>query len=235
MDFILLAGLIILVCFDLRVLKKQNPALVHDVFSFPRWVLWILSIVLFLAAIRTYQINVILGLFVLFIFPLYLIRRYCFVKKVRREICEKDDEKFIIAMDAFGLLFSWLVVMTAVALIARLVFYLLPFLNSEMGEVLALNFLSSFILLGLIFKITKKAPYNGFKHFLGLKRNNQSWVSMFLFPVIVGSVFAVLASLVVSFRAYQPSTPMDELFQVTESGWLITIFLMMAVFFGAFI
>jgi len=231
----MLLVIVIFVYIDLYVLYLQDRRLFKDTFTFSSVVYFfcvLAGFLLLMSGFNKQVVSCIAG----FSFPIYLIRRYQFRKTLKSSglIMPDGNENLSLASDAFGILLLWFGGMVIFSVILKGFLALAPQMESQLGELVILSTFSSVFILILIIKTIGKYPDITFLQAVGLKRDNRSTFKTIVLPIILGLVFALIASRVLLSRAQQPMTPLDEIVGTTTSSWVFLAFIATAVLVAPF-
>lgn len=247
MSAIVLLPVITFIYFDVSVLKKQNTVLFLRIFSdlSLRICLWgmaliclILSGAIIAGIVRDPQPwdDYLSLFFMVFVFPLYLVKRYRFKEIFRREpsLLPCVDKNLSFASDAFGVVLLWFLGMTGIVLFIKGGRAVFPQLCSELAEVITVALFSFLLMLGLICRMMKRWPDLPFMEVMGLHRHNQPWGKLVVLPVVIGLILAYVSSMIIFFRTSQPVTPLSRMIESTTSVWVFAAFIGVAVLLAPF-
>ncbi len=136
---------------------------------------------------------------------------------------------------AMGVSVVWTYGVLVFGLFASGISRLIPGVISEMGDAILSVVFSSFLIVSLIYRSSKSFSSQGFLTNVGLRKGNTSWFKIIVVPATLGLLFAFFASYLALERQVQPSTPLSELLEATQSYGLILVFLFMAIGVAPFV
>lgn len=218
---------------DLTLLRAQDPQLFRRVFHIPSVFYLVYGLLLLMVFVITPDYFI--SLVMVFILPVYVFKR----RRFRRQLAlpvpgEPLPEDPYLAIDAFGMVSQWMLIMIGVALVGKIFQGIFPKYESPLGEMVVLTGCSYVIIMSLTAKIMKSFPHLTLRQVFGLQKNSQSWVKLWVLPVLVGLAFAGLSAALIHARAQQPATPLSRVIDQTESSGLLIVFLGVAVFLAPF-
>jgi len=216
MILLVFIGLLFIVYLDAKTLRKQNQRHYDRVLEYTplEW------IVLFLA-----------------ISPIYLLRRYHFLQQlslvaptaeqnIGSEITE--DNRFSQITDATGIVVIWAVFMFWGLIIYEHLAGLYAISLEELEEALIASVFSLFLVIFLIYRVSKKTSADGFLSSVGLIRKGISNFKLIFFPLLLGITLAFIAALIILSRPEIPITPLSEILEKTKSSAALLSFLAVA-------
>lgn len=225
---------LVLIYFDLSILRKQDEALFRKIFSFPRWLAIFYPLLGVAIAVAAQQLQYFYAFFFIFIFPIYLIRRRRF-----RAALEQSDQyitatpsRLMLLADAVGLLWVWFFSMTGIVIAVAVIQEVNPYIFSALGEIMTIAVASSALLIFLIYRTIHRYPGLSFHEVIALNRGGQSWHKIITLPAILGFGVAAVTSFLVVSREIQPSTPLGDVLENSHASLLILAFMVMAVVFA---
>lgn len=220
--------LIFIACLDVRLLRKYDVDLFRRIFYLPKGVvlffLFVFGLVVFPSTGRAENI---LLLMLVSVFPWYLLKRDQFLKQSSLNIL--DNKSLIWYSDALGVILWWSFCVFTTAFVFKRIVGLFCKMESELLPLIILTFVSLMIMLALIYQAAKKFPGQGFLAKLNLRQKGNSRWKVFLLPVVIGLVFAVLSANIIVTREIQPETPLSEILESTPSLGPILIFLVVGI------
>lgn len=232
---IVLLGLALIVYLDARMLRRRDARLFNDVFNVSPVLSAIIAGLIFfhLAIVENPSPNLPQFLLVALL-PVYLLRRIRFLNSVggkdgRDRSRPVPTETETIVSDAYNVILIWFLSMVVIGIFLKSVGEIFPVFESRMGQLLISAVFSSAIALALIAKASQKFSGRGFLYNAGLRKDGRSVVEVFVIPALVGLLFAVVSSAIMLLRHEQPVTPLSEVIEATDSLFLFTAFLAMAV------
>jgi len=225
MILVIIIALAFLVFWDSRWLREQNETLYKSVMCYTEreWALW--HILLMVAVL-----------------PVYLLRRREFKKNLTQL---KDfgqeatalvtpqapalEHRFLLASDAIEVILTWILGMTGWIFVEEAITFFLPSFKEGIEEVIVSAAVSFFLMIFLIYKVLKRHPQENFFRFIALTRPiGQGW-KIFLLPIVVGLLFAVVSATIILKRPEQPTTPLSKIIDTTTSSSWLLVFLAMAI------
>lgn len=226
--------LIFVACLDVRLLRRYDADLFRQIFYLPTGVvllfLFVLGLVVFPTMDRAQNI---LLLVLVSLFPWYLLKRDQFLKSSSLNVFPSNEDQkkkaLIWYSDALGVILWWAFYVFITAFFLKRIGGLFLKIESELLPLIILTFLSLMIMLVLIYQATKKFPGQDFLTKVGLRRKGNSRRKVFLLPVVVGLLFAVLSANIIVTREIQPETPLSEILETTSSLGPILIFLVVGI------
>lgn len=229
---IVLLGLAFIVYLDARMLRRRDGRLFNDVFTVsPVLTTIIAGLILFHLAIAENSPQNLPSFLFVALLPIYLLRRIRFLIFVggRDRPRPVPTETEIIVSDAYNVILVWFLAMMVIGAFLKSTGEIFPEFGSEMGQLLLSAVFSSAIALALIGKAARKFSDQGFFSNVGLRRGNRPVVQVVVIPVLAGLLLACLSTVVIFAREIQPSTPLYEILEATDSLVLMGIFLILAV------
>ncbi len=216
MQTVLLIGLIFLVYFDADILMRKDKDLYDEKMHYsPR--IW--SFLAFLA-------------FVVF-GPIYLLRRAkykeAYEKKNPNIFLDPRKKTRILLSDAAGIVLTWFLAIFWFHLILKGFGEYVSFLDSELVRLLIATLFESFVMIALIYGVSKKYLKQDFWDIVGVRAKERSFFKHFIVPAFVGVGFAAVSSSIVLGRNIQPSTPLSQILESTHSSSALMLFLGVAV------
>ncbi len=226
--------LIFIVCLDARLLRKYDADLFRGIFHLPKRGIILFLLVLGLALFfPTGRAENILLLILVSVFPWYLLKRDQFFKSSSLNVFPPNEDQkkkaLIWYSDALGVILWWAFYVFTVGFVFKRVGGLFFKVESELLPLIILTFLSLMIMLALIYQAAKKFPGQDFLTKIGLRRDGNSRWKVFLLPVAIGLLFAVLSANIIVTREIQPETPLSEILESTSSLGPILIFLVVGI------
>lgn len=222
---------------DFKFLQKIDAELFEKHFFFSGKFQWLFGLLALLGGVvavlpamdfRTFFT----GCFI-FLLPVYLIRRFQLIRaleKIRQSVySNKDRWNLVVAVDWFTVIIYWFIGSTVMTLAIRRWLGLWPEFYSELVELLFITVFTSFYMVFLIYLTAQKYPGKDFLEMVGMHFKKTAVFKTILMPVLVGIVWSVIASYVLTTRQLQPSTPMGELVDTAESGAVLVVFLGIAL------
>ena len=224
---LILVCLLITVYFDIALFKQRDPELFKGVFKLSVWKI-VLSLLLILTVLIFSEDGWkdLPSLILLMIFPVYLLRRSCFVKAVE---CGSDQETSTLLSSALGVIIVWTYGVVVFSLFTSGIMDLAQGAISKMGDLILSAVFSSFLGVSLVYQSSKNFSDRGFLTNVGLRKGNLSWVKAALIPAVLGLLFALFSVYFGLARNVQPQTPLNDVLETTQSFSLILIFLFLAV------
>jgi len=222
------------VYFDLSYLSKQDKELFKREFHIPMWMLGIYGFFLFVMMFRTAEY--VAPVIMLFMLPVYIIKRH----RMRTELGKTHPQANpiqqipFLAIDTFGVVPSWILWMIFLSLVLRLVVMAVPQLDSRLGELVAMTAIAYALMVVLIKRITNRFQDLSFSQAIGLHKNKKSFVTLVVFPALIGLFFACISAAIIHTRTNQPSTPLNGIIESTSSTSVLVIFLAVAVLLAPF-
>ena len=228
--------IILILYFDIKVLKQLDASIFQEKFTFPptqRILFIILSSLLVLLSLLKGRGIIFLFFCILFIFPVYLLRRFRMVQaleKIRDNIASQTRQgDLFLALDAFTVLIIWLMGSLLIVFFIQGMMKSLPNLNSELGELILTSLFSSTWMVILIYFSVRKYVQPTFLTIIGLKKGDRSWWKVTFVPTVLGIFCAYWSSLILMTRHVQPSTPLSQIIEGTNSSILLVMFLGIAI------
>lgn len=126
--------------------------------------------------------------------------------------------------DAWRVILFWLLGMIAFGIGMKLLLPPLTSSDAEMAKLLLSALCSSAVSLVLIYRASGKFSDQGFLTNMALRKGPKPWLVVGVLPAMVGSGFAYLATWLVLSRPVQPSTPLYDVVEKTQSTSLLLIF-----------
>ncbi|MCR4336910.1 MAG: hypothetical protein NUV91_03805, partial [Candidatus Omnitrophica bacterium] len=161
---------VVFIYFDVLLFRKQDKTLVKDIFQPSHWIWKVLTIesIVILVGTRTFQE---LALFWMICpLPIYLVRRWRFKKAIKALKGEPAEEnQLILALDAFDVLVCWFLSMVAVMFSLDLLYRSFPVLESRLGDLIVLAIFSSFFMVALIHRVSKRYSQWNFRKLIALE------------------------------------------------------------------
>lgn len=225
MEIILLC-LLILIYFDVILLKKRDGSLFGQVFAISplkaiAGFLLILVILIFSDDKPTDLPPLILLLFL----PFYLLRRDQFV----RNIDQQDNKSLRLRSSAVGVIVIWMYSVLVFGFILSALTELFAGAISEMGDLILSAAFSTFLIIFLVYRSSRHFSDQGFLTNVGLRKGNRSSIKVIFIPIVLGLFFAAFSTYITSMRLVQPQTPLSDILDTTRSVDLILIFLFLAI------
>ena len=224
---LILLCLFVAIYLDATLFKQRDRKLFEGVFqiSSVKAALSLLFIfmVLFFSENRWEDIP---PLILLFILPLYLLRRSRFTKLA---VWEQEDRVPMLLSSALGVIIVWTYAVVVFGFFVSGIMDLSPGAISEMGDLVLSAVFSSALIIALVYQSSQNFSNQGFQENVGLRKGNRPWVKVVLLPVVLGLFFAFFASYLAVSRHVQPQTPLNEVLETTRSLSLILIFLFLAI------
>ena len=223
---IIIFCLLIAIYIDIILLKKRDrPVFIKTFVVSPIKVLLGFLIVLVILLFSEDKWGDLPPLILLFILPMYLLRRYQFA--LRSEYTA--DPSLRLRSSALGVIVAWTYGIIVFGLLLSGITDLFPNGISEMGDLLISAVFSSALIIVLVYYSSKQFSDKGFFVNVGLSKGKQSWAKVIGLPVILGLLFAGVSSYLTVARQVQPQTPLNEVIDATQSASLILIFLFLAI------
>jgi len=219
--------------FDTALFKRQNRQLFEKTFHVSaRKVALSIALIALVLIFSENRLEDLPPLILLFTLPWYLLRRNHFVNT----LAWNSAHKFLILLSsALGVIIIWTY---GVVVFGFFISGLMDFSRgaiSEMGDLVLSSAFSSVLIISLIYQSSRNFSDGGFLENVGLRRGNQSWARVVALSVFLGLFFAFFSSYLAVTRHVQPSTPLSEVLETTQSLGLILIFLFLAVFIAPLI
>jgi len=222
MDIILLC-LLILTYFDAILLKQRDRSLYGQAFAvLPLKIIVGFTIILIILIISDDKVADLPPLILLFVLPLYFIRRDRFTRAIKRT-------SLSLLSNAVGVIIAWMygILVFGFALTALTDFFAGAI--SQMGSLILSVAFSTVLIMILVYRSSQNFSDQGFLTNVGLRKGNRSSLKVIFIPVILGLFFALFSSYLILTRHVQPQTPLTEILDTTRSVNLILIFLFLAV------
>jgi membrane protease YdiL (CAAX protease family) len=243
MNEILLVFMLLVVFWDVKILKGFHLELFFKHFHFS----WRLTAILGVVLISFFGLafnpqgkfsfqDFLAIVIVLEVIPVYLFKRGRFMREYLPAHPSARASSSFAMSDAFAIILSWfmsLVIFTA--LIEGLIEDVWGAHSSELLELLLTALFSFSILLILIYRTTQRTSSQTFFQNLSLTWENQSWVKMVLFPAMLGIFFAAISAYVVFVRDVQPPTPLSNVLDETHSSLVLGLFIVLALLVAPFL
>lgn len=235
---IVLLGMALIVYLDARLLRRlcrrrhRDERLFNAVFHVTPSLMAILAGAAFVHAVLVEGPPQNLpGFIFILLLPVYLLRRIRFLNSVggRDSPRPVPTENEILVSDAYNVILIWFFAMVVIGAFIKAAGEIFAAFQSEMGELLLSAVFSSVIALGLIGRASRKFSPQGFLFNVGLRRGGRPVVEVVVLPALIGLFFAVVSSAVIWMRHEQPVTPLSEVIEATDSLFLFTVFLAMAI------
>lgn len=226
-------GLIIFTIWDATVLKERNEERFHVAFDFPQNIVRLL--LLFLAIAFIFSSNrweVIILFLTVGILPIYLLRRYRFIRSIA-DI--EDDTLLIMKSDALGVAIIWIFSAIMISSFINAFLEVFPGFISELGGLIISACVSSIIVLVLIYHASERFSKDGFWVNVGLKKDGPSFWKVFILPCVLGLFFALISANIIVGRAIQPQTPLNDVLSAANSPLAMLGFIGLAILFAPFI
>ncbi len=225
MELILLC-LLIVIYFDMTLLKRQDQKLFEKVFVFPPFkALASFLCILFIFFISDHKGADISPLILLFVLPVYLLRRDRFTRVIKQH----EQKSIRLLSSAVGVVVIWLYGALVFGFLLSVLTDLFAGHISEMGNLLISATFSTILIMVLVYRSSRHFSDQGFLTNVGLRKGDQPSVKVILLPIILGLFFAFFSSYLISTRLVQPQTPLAEVLGTTQSVNLILIFLFLAL------
>ncbi len=228
MAYLLLIILFFLVYYDARILRGQEASVYKNhLKSSP--LNWAICCALFL---------------VIFV-PIYLFRRQRFKRERERHWMEAsnhpeqvpsevggvegyaDPVSGLTPLDYFsdclGMIISWILWVALIDVVIYLVSAYLPIFKTELGEVLFSTILEDFLMIFLIYRVTRRYPLGGFLASVGMTKAKGSFLKIVFVPAVAGLILAYWASFERINDLHPPSTPLSQLLD-SSSSLMILLF-----------
>ncbi len=176
----------------------------------------------------------------LFALPIYLLRRFRFEKEFfARQIAtlyldEARDEEttWQYTNDACGIVLIWSFFVLIFVVILQALSHFFNVLDLELNQSMILAVFSSLLMIGLIFNVTRKYPYDGFMTTVGLRRRHAPWITLLVVPFFIGVSLAALGANIMMTRPETPSTPMNRALEAVDSPLVLLVFMAIAILFA---
>jgi len=139
-----------------------------------------------------------------------------------------------LAGDAVGIILYWLAGMIVFGLMLEGLASVSPLLKTPLEKTMVTALFSSLFMVWLIHRLTYAFGREHFLGVLGLRFRQQSWVKLWLWPALLGSGCAALASWLMVSRPAQPATPFSEMISSATSSWMLLAFMAVGVLFAPF-
>ncbi len=229
---IFVLGLALVVYLDARMLRRCDGLLFNKVFAVsPPLTFVIAGLILFhLAVVADSPTNLPPFIFVVLL-SFYLLRRVRFHQLAGMGLPVPAGEcpSSVLVADAYNVILIWFLAMVVIGAFVKSVGEIFPALGSEMGRLLISAVFSSAIALALIHKASRKFSDQGFWVNMGLRKGDRPLIQVILMPALWGLLFSCVSTLVIFGRWTQPSTPLYEVLEATDSLVLMGVFLILAV------
>lgn len=223
----------IFVYLDLSLMREQDSALFRRAFHIPS-LLWLIY-GLFLAMMFVMTPDYFLPFVMVFLLPVYIIKRRRFRRQLPRPAeGEPLPEDPYLAIDAFGILPLWFLGMMGMTLVVKIFQVAVPQSQSPLGELVILTTCSYAIILWLVRQTMKEFPHLTLRQVFALHTNGQPVVKIWVIPALIGMAFAGLSAAFLHLRDHQPSTPLSQIIDSTQSSGILFLFLGVAVLFAPF-
>lgn len=222
--------------FDAVFLRRQDKPTFDRLFLRLTWPVALYGLVLVLLFIVSRQRGDLTQYLLMFMIPVYCVRRLRFKRRVPRGRKDPEEigEALALALDAFTIVIWWAVGMTVLALVLRGVNVIFPALESKLGEVVLISAASAVMLLVLIRRAVSQYVRFSMKDVLGLRRQKLPVLKLIVLPLLLGLLLAGASSTLLLSRSVQPLTPLSELLDATTSSWVFLAFLIVAVLAAPF-
>jgi len=226
MAFILLC-LFTAIYFDIILLKQRDQRLFEGVFRVS--IYKVLPGLLFIFSVLVFSENRwedLPPLILVFIVPIYLLRRSRFTKSL-----ERDQEQRLLTLlsSALGVVIVWIYGVVVFGFFVSGISDFFTNTVSEMGDLVLSATFSSVLIVGLVYQASQDFSDQGFLTNVGLRKGKRPWVKVVLLPIVLGLFFAFFSSYLIVTRHVQPQTPLTEVLETTRSPNLILIFLFLAI------
>ena len=173
-------------------------------------------------------------------FPLmlgvYLVKRHRFRKILARRLpasCEALPPG-ILSSETLGIVLYWFAGMMGLAWIVKSTASFFSFWATPMGQTVVMALFSSFFILWLVYRLSRRYPELDFRSILGL-RHPVPGLRLWLVPAGIGLACAFVSSAVIVNRVVQPATPFNELITSTSSSGILLAFLATALLLAPFL
>ena len=225
MDLILLC-LLILIYFDVILLKRRDGSLFGQVFAIsPVKATASFLLILIILIFSDDKLMDLPPLILLFILPFYLLRRDRFTRSIKQH--EQKSLRYL--SSAVGVIVIWVYGVLVFGFILSALTELLAGTISEMGDLILSAAFSTALIMFLVYRSSRHFSDQGFLTNVGLRKGDRSSVKVIFIPIILGLFFAFFSSYIISTRLVQPQTPLSEIISTTRSVDLILIFLFLAI------
>src|SRR3989338_1967504 len=228
--------ILVFVYFDIRVLKKLDESLWEKSFQFSKSMKYLFVsfiMLILLIGVKDGKWETAQSFLIAFLGPIYVVKRFNFRKRLiqtRPEMLTPErPASLAFLFDTFSIIMLWFVGSVAVAVFSKIVFKLMPSLNSELGWLVFVAGFSSVLMVGLIYFFLRQYPDIDILSILGLRPRGQSPAKIIIVPIFVGLLCAVVSSMILIFRQVKPATPLSEILDTTSSSQAILTFLVLAI------
>ncbi len=204
---ILLLILFAVLYFDARLLQKKDADGYRRVMEFspPRWAFY--------------------GtLACLAMLPTYLLRRRRFFERA-----PAFEEKETVLADAFDVLLKWFCGVMVFVVVLKLIALFLKGLSGSLLALLLISGFSSFLLVWLIGRLSKRPGRPGFASLMATHKPQVPAVKAYAAAIAVGILFASISAYFLISRFETPSTPMGDALQGNKSSVVFLCFILLGL------
>lgn len=222
---------------DLFFLRKQYPPLFARVFRLPIPGIVVFGIFIILGVLCGDSLDDILAAWLFLLGCVYVVQRVRF--KVQLPPDRKDPAVvgmgLCLAVDSFGILLKWFISMLGVSLVFKVIASFVPIFPAELDQMVAFAATSLAILVFLIVRVVHRYAGLPVRLALGLTRNKQGWLKLFILPSLAGVLLSFVGYALIASRVSQPVTPFSEVLSSATSSVGLAAFLFMAVLVAPFL
>lgn len=234
MSWFLIVFLVFIAFLDWRTFCQQDEGLCRATFKFRPVFFFFWGIIGLIIVINGGDVGGNLSTFITAcVLPVYLFYRRRFIRTMQsRNAAYGTDgnNKDVLLSDLYGAVLVGYVGIFVISLGAAALTEVFDFQDSAMVELMISNVTSFGWILVLCRKIFQKYTPESFLDVVRFGLFDRSIVQVFVLPLIVGIIFAVISSWVIFARKVQPDTPLSELVDSTQSSFWMLIFFIVAVF-----
>ncbi len=220
----------IIVYFDLRLLKEYNPPLFREIFySSVKLIGFFLFLLVLIFCFTAEKGNNAFLFILISFFPWVLLKRDRFI-----QLSSLGEERSPLSWyeDALGVILWWFFAVFTIVFILKKAGPVFFSFDSDLMPLMLITFLSSLIMITLIYRASKKFPGKDFLTNISVRREGRPLGQIILIPALIGLVFACLSANLIITRQNQPATPLSEILESTQSFPAIFLFIVLAVLFA---
>lgn len=237
MSIVVFCVIILVVFFDMRFIRRENMRLYLQVFSIPKWILFLYVTALVLMLLSRAPLEGLSASLSFIFLIVYLVKRSRFIKACRLYYVEKGEGEFLpsLAMDASGVVLFWFFGMMIAGLFIAMLGHVAQSFRSTLDETVAISIVSSLLMVLLICRVIQRHSHHKLLKVLALGTNKQSALRLFILPAVVGLFCAFVSALIVVSRKHQPVTPFSELIDSATSFQSILALFVVAILLAPFL
>ncbi|MCD4779678.1 MAG: CPBP family intramembrane metalloprotease [Candidatus Omnitrophica bacterium] len=228
--FVAFFGLVLLMLWDIRFLKRMNKSAFTAACQMPPSILLtICMLFLFVLAASPDRPDIFPGYFIAFMLPLYVFRRRKIFKMIKLKEITPDAPDFRnrLAFEAASVVYYWFLGLVVFSVDLKIFVTIYPEYNTIFFQMILLSFLSSCYLFALVCFSARSFSSAGIFTNLKIKMVKKSWMKVFLAPVLLGLVFAFFSASIVSQRTIQPNTPLSEVVHSIPNSKILSVLLIL--------